>query len=236
MNRCIRLFVFTGVFLLVLGLPGFSQDRTAQVQSMTGKVEMQLSATSPWTEVSPGTTIPLGATISTGFRSTAVLQVGPAVLEVQALTRMRLDELVQREGLLQTELFLPVGRIKADVQSEQGLQQEFRLRSPVATAAVRGTSFEFDGQNLTVITGQVFVTNNQGQGTSVSQGESTSVPEDDAPPTPQEQAEQAVQVAVSTGIDSVENVLSEILTVVRSGSLAIEVILDDNILPVLGNQ
>ncbi|NCN06000.1 MAG: hypothetical protein GW949_10265 [Spirochaetales bacterium] len=193
MNR----FRFVVCILLLIPFGVFAQQ-TALVQATSGRVEIQSRAGGAWTAVSVGDALPIGATISVGLRSSASVQIGSATVQVQSLTRMRLDELAQRDGVVNTELYLPVGRVRAEVQSQQGLQQEFRLRSPVSTAAVRGTSFDFDGQNLEVLTGVVAVANNDGQSTDVAQGESTTVTENEPPPTPQQQLEQQVVVQTST--------------------------------------
>lgn len=185
------------VLLLVLSL-GLVTAQSATIQSVTGRVEVQTRGSSTWAAASAGTQLPVGATISTGLRSSAVVQIGGATVQVQALTRMTLDELIQQQGSTRTELSLPVGRVRAEIQSQDGLQQEFRLRSPVATAAVRGTSFDFDGQNLEVLTGAVQVSNNQGQSTEVVQGESSTVTENAPPPSPQQVLEQQTRVVSST--------------------------------------
>ncbi len=148
---------------------GAAAETSAVVKSFTGKVEIRNTGAA-WTAVSEGMEIPAGATISTGFRSQAVLEIGTAVLEVKPLTRMRLDELIEKEGTVKTDLYLRVGRVSATVRKTSGLQNDFRLRSPVSTAAVRGTSFSFDGSNLEVVEGLVALINTYGQRSGVPAG------------------------------------------------------------------
>ena len=188
--------------LMVLGMiilttsPLFAQH-TAFLSDTSGKVEVRLEGRA-WQTAEPGIELPLGASISTGFRSSAVLEVGTAVLEVSQLTRMRLDELIEREGLLETELFLQVGRVRAEVRAQEGLQQEFRLKSPVTTAAVRGTSFEFDGETVRVFSGLVGLSNQFNQSSDVGGGEETSSDGDDPPPSGGDALEQTFTVQTST--------------------------------------
>jgi hypothetical protein len=189
-------FITAILVLLTAALPLFAQN-SASVERVRGKVEMQLPGR-PWQAVAAGDQLPLGATISTGFRSEALLQIGSATLEVKALTRMRLDELVEREGLVETELFLRVGRVRAEVRPREGLQQEFRLKSPVSTAAVRGTSFDFDGVNLQVLTGLVNLANNYGQSGQVGAGEGSSTDGFTPPPEGQDALNQFFNVVTST--------------------------------------
>ena len=184
--------------ILTAGLAA-QQQPEARVVSSSGRVEMRESAAGAWSAVEKGMRLPLGATISTGFGSTAELEIGPATLEVRQLSRLTLEELIEREGLVESDLFLQVGRVRANVRTTEGRQSEFRMRSPVATAAVRGTSFEFDGVNLQVQTGSVRLANQFGESVSVGGGEGSSSTgeEPPAPPAAQREAAATVQVFVS---------------------------------------
>jgi len=176
-----------------------AQQPQARVVSFNGRVEVRDSAAAAWRAVESGMQLPLGATISTGFGAEAQLEIGPATLDVRPLSRLTLEELVEREGLVQSDIFLQVGRVRAEVRSTAGRQSEFRMRSPVATAAVRGTSFEFDGVNLAVETGSVSLANKTGETVTVGGGESSSS-DGDAPPAPPSEAREAattVQIYVS---------------------------------------
>ncbi len=153
--------------LMFTALPLCANDGV--FRSVKGKVEYQLPGES-WKTAAVGTAVPTGAQISTGFRSEATLEIDTAILEIKPLTRMRIDELVEREGLVSTGLYLKVGRVRADVKKLEGLQNEFRLESTVSTAAVRGTSFEYDGVNVRVFTGSVWLANRFNIGTLVSAG------------------------------------------------------------------
>jgi hypothetical protein len=163
----IQIAAFLLLFLIAAGpLFGIS----AVVQSTAGKVELK-SPGGGWQTARQGMNIDGGTTISTGFNSKALINIGESVLEVKALTRMELEELVEREGVLDTKLHLKVGKVKADVRSTEGLRNNFRLRSPISTAAVRGTVFEYDGYSLWVEEGTVVLGNNIGQGRPIFQGE-----------------------------------------------------------------
>ncbi len=163
-----RIGVLLVVLLLTAALGGAQAQ--ARVRSFTGKVEI-LSAQQAWVPVQAGMSLSMGTTISTGFNSTAVLELGSSVLMVKPLTRLRLNELVARQGTVKTDLFLQVGKISAEVKSAEGLTQDFRVKSPVSTAAVRGTGFDFDGYDLYVYEGKVTYTNLTGQSRSYAPGE-----------------------------------------------------------------
>ena len=155
--------------LLLIAAPVFAQNE-AVVKEASGKVEI-LAPPRSWTAVQVGMAVPIGATISTGFNSRAVLDLGNAVLTVSPLTRMRIEELIEQEGTVRTDLYLRVGKVRAEVKTAAGLEQDFKLRSPVSTAAVRGTDLGYDGYNVEVYDGNVVYFNLLGQSRSYGAGE-----------------------------------------------------------------
>ncbi|MCK4516803.1 MAG: FecR domain-containing protein [Spirochaetaceae bacterium] len=161
------------LFLLaVLASPLFAQD--AVIREVSGKVEFRLGS-GAWRAVTVGRQLALNATISTGFGASAVIRIGEgangSVLEVGQLTRLTLEELVQREGTLSTSVFVPVGRVRATVSTAQGRSADFRVRGPLSTAAVRGTGFETNGWQLSVTEGIVEFVNALGEGREISPGQ-----------------------------------------------------------------
>ena len=165
--------------LLVLGSGiGAQVPVVAQVTKITGKAQVQKGA--DWIPLSVGQTLTPGDTISTGFRSELLLQIGPSVVTVKPLSRLTLQTLIQTGTELQTDLYLRVGKIDAQVnKSEVVTSQKFNAGSPVATASVRGTSFSFDTINLEVTRGLVNFTDFHGNTVSVPLGEAAraSLPE-----------------------------------------------------------
>lgn len=140
------------------------------IQETTGTVEVKESSTGDWVPARPGQSISRSAELSTGFRSTAVLAVGNSVVTVQALTRLTVDEILASSGDERVNINLRVGRVRADVKPPAGGRTEFTVRSPTATASVRGTVFEFDGIRLAVDEGRVHVSGGDQSGTYVGVG------------------------------------------------------------------
>lgn len=186
---------FIAAVLVLAAVSAFGQEN-AVVRQVTGKVEMQ-AASGAWRPVKEGDRIPLGAVISTSFRSEAVLDIGTASVVVKQLTRIRLDELARRDDVLETKLHLRVGRVRAEIKSEEGLRNDFQLRSPVSTAAVRGTEFDFDGVNLKVLAGFMALANAYNQTTQVAAGEITSTDGFTVPPAGVEALEKLFNVSIS---------------------------------------
>jgi hypothetical protein len=68
---------------------------------------------------------------------------------------MTLAELTRVSGKDEVLVDLRVGRIRAVVNPPRNGRVDFTVRSPVATASVRGTVFDFDTVNLNVYQGEV---------------------------------------------------------------------------------
>jgi hypothetical protein len=176
---------------------GLFAEISAVLDEVSGKVEIKAPGES-WQKAEPGMIISKGYLISTGFKAEAVLKIGPSKLIVKQLTRMELEELVEKEGTISTGLNLRVGKIKAEVRTTAGLRQNFRLTSPVSTAAVRGTSFEYDGVNLKVFEGTVAFTNRRGQTRSINMGEASKITGFSLPGTAEDAADALAAVIPST--------------------------------------
>ncbi|MDC7241703.1 MAG: FecR family protein [Spirochaetales bacterium] len=127
------------------------------ITDIKGKVELMLPGSGSWSAAGEGDTVPAGTRISTGFNSTAVLVVnGDTRVNLKALTRIKMEEAIaQSDGSQNTSLFLSSGRLQADVKKKEGSFHDFRVSSPVATAAVRGTRLDMSPSRLTVLEGIV---------------------------------------------------------------------------------
>ncbi len=161
------------VIALVFTITAVSFAVEARVRSVTGVVSVINSEGSaePATE---GMLLEAGSVISTGFGSRASIEMGGSTLIVNPVSRLTIEELTQVNGTVSTQLFLHLGRVRAEVHSADGLKNDFRLRSAASTASVRGTEFEYDGTNLYVDEGDVALTNLIGQAHSVREGQRSS--------------------------------------------------------------
>lgn len=185
------------LLLLVLISTGSFAQITAVISEVSGKVEIK-APDSAWQKAESGMAISEGYIISTGFRAEAVLNIGPSKLIVKQLTRMGLEELIEKEGTISTGLNLRVGKIRVEIKTTEGLRQNLRLTSPVSTAAVRGCVGEYDGVNLKVFEGDFTLTNRRGQTRLVKAGESSKVIGFSMPRTAEEAADALATVIPST--------------------------------------
>ncbi|MBE6350035.1 MAG: hypothetical protein E7062_04720 [Spirochaetaceae bacterium] len=124
------------VFLILLLSPLFSLD--VLVVSTIGKAEVQREGF--WFPLKQGERLHKGQMISTGFKSEVVLKIGESNVTVRALSRLSIENLQEQDGNHNSQVFLDVGGIKADVKAAKDRRVGFTVRSPVATASVRGTS------------------------------------------------------------------------------------------------
>jgi len=140
------------VLLFTLAGEIFAQAVFVEVQ---GTVEMRHAGASGWTAAAAGMTIAPDTAISTGFQSRAIIQTGSSRILLRPVTRLTLEEIIAREGIEEIRLTMRAGRIRADVSPPQSGKTDFTVRSPIAVASVRGTSFDFDTVNLSVDNGLV---------------------------------------------------------------------------------
>lgn len=165
-----RILIIT-TLVLAISAASFAVD--ARIESVTGSVQI-LNGDGVWEQGAAGMVVQSGYTIATGFNSTASVSMGDSTLIVSPVSRLTIDELTRVNGTISTDLFLHLGRVRAEVHSAEGLKNDFRLRSTASTASVRGTEFEYDGKNLYVDEGDVALTNLIGQAHSVREGQQSS--------------------------------------------------------------
>ena len=187
--------IIVALILLFAGVGVWAQ---AEFTEVNGKVEIRPVAGGAWQPAEVGMRINRNTMISTGFNASAALQVSDSTVRVEQLTRMAFEEIVEQSDSVQTRLNLNVGRVRAQVRSTDGRSQDFRVRSPLSTAAVRGTDFSFDGARLEVAEGQVAFVNAYGQERLVSGGQQSQTSGEPGTPTsPGEEAEEASGTSIN---------------------------------------
>lgn len=111
----------------------------ATVLSVQGTAEVQDG--SIWEEIVQGDELEEGSVISTGFKSSLVLKIKESTVTVGQLARVTIEELSESQASDNVCVYIDSGNIDASVGKESGKKVGFKIRSPVATASVRGTSF-----------------------------------------------------------------------------------------------
>jgi hypothetical protein len=156
--------------MIVGGTFLFAQEGTAYIREISGTVEVKNAGAAEWRAARSGEEVGKDTVISTGFKSTAVISLGNSTLMVRPLTRLSVEEIATNQGEESVNLYLRTGRVRAEVNPPPGSKTEFTIRSPSATASVRGTSFEFNGEHLIVNEGRVHITGGDGSGVYVGAG------------------------------------------------------------------
>jgi hypothetical protein len=166
-----------GFFLFSSGL--YAQDihvqdtaarEAAFFRETSGTVEIKAPGSTVWASAAAGDRVENNTLISTGFKSIAVLVLGNSIIIIQPVTRLSLEEIVRDQNGERVNLYLQTGRVRAEVKPPVSGKTDFTVRSPVATASVRGTSFDFDTENLRVDEGRVQYSHDNGRSTSIPAG------------------------------------------------------------------
>ena len=160
-------------FLMLTGLSVFAQNGV--IRELSGTVELKASGSSSYVPAKAGDRINQDTVISTGFKSSALVEVGSAFLTVRPLTRLTLTEIRSSAGTETLNINLQAGRLRVDVTPPAGTRANMAVTSPIATASVRGTSFEFDTRNIHVGHGQVSFVGSRGNSMQVPAGSSSQV-------------------------------------------------------------
>ena len=159
-------------FLILAGISIYAQE-SGVIKDLNGTVELKASSSSSFVSAKTGDLVMEDTVISTGFKSSAFIEVGSALLTVRPLTRLTLAEIRSSAGHETINMNLQAGRVRVDVNPPAGTRASVSVSSPSATASVRGTSFEFDTRNLIVHQGTVSFRGIAGQRISINSGSST---------------------------------------------------------------
>ena len=146
--------------VLLIGVCAFAQNGV--VRELSGTVELKARGAQDYTAARQGDTVAQDTIVSTGFKSTALIEVGSTLITVRPLTRLSLTEISAAAGAETLNVNLQAGRVRVDVNPPAGTRASTAVSSPIATASVRGTSFEFDTRNIHVSHGTVSFAGNRG--------------------------------------------------------------------------
>jgi hypothetical protein len=161
------------VLVITAGIAG-AQSPRAVIRELRGTVETKAPGASAWRTAAVGQELEPETLVSTGFKSEAILDLRGSTLQVRPLTRLSLGELEAAADADRIGIQLRSGRIRADVKPPAGGKVEFTVRSPIATASVRGTVFDFDTVNLSVEEGTVSFAGADNTAVYVAAGQSSS--------------------------------------------------------------
>jgi hypothetical protein len=160
--------------LMLAAAIGWAQSPRAIIRELQGTVEIKPSGSQAWLTAVEGQELEQETLVSTGFKSTALLDLGGSTLRVRPLTQLSLGEIQAAADTDRININLRTGRVRANVRAPAGSNVEFTVRSPIATASVRGTVFDFDTINLRVDEGTVSFSGTDNTAVHVAAGQSSS--------------------------------------------------------------
>jgi hypothetical protein len=165
------ILIITALLLIALG--NGSLFAQATLKEIAGKVEVKAPGAA-WAAAWAGMWIGPGSMIATGFNSKATIDLDNSTLYVKQLTRLTIEEIARRQGVVYTNLKINTGSLEAEIKDvrDQGFSHDFKVRSPVSTAAVRGCIIKYNGNVLLVKEGKATLFNILGQPTTVFMGDS----------------------------------------------------------------
>ena len=130
------------------------------IKELAGTVELKQAGAAAFVPAKTGDRVAKDTIVSTGFKSSALIEVGSSLIAVRPLTRLTLAEISTSAGSETINVNLQTGRVRVDVNPPAGTKASMEVRGPNATASVRGTSFSFDTYTITVHHGKVaFISN-----------------------------------------------------------------------------
>jgi len=141
------------LFLVFLAVNSYSQ--TGIIREFTGSVELKPAGSSGFIPAKTGNEVAQNTIVSTGFGSTAIIEVESTLITLYPLTRLSFAETNNSQNNGNLNINLQAGRIRVDVKPPAGTRANTTVQSSNAAASVRGTIFEMDTHNLDVIEGTV---------------------------------------------------------------------------------
>ena len=133
--------LFKSIFLFALmfcvSLPVFSKN--AIVTYSKGKVEIDRG--NGWVTLNVGDEVSESDILSTGFKSEVRLNYNGSLISLAALTRITFTELKTVEKKDYVDLNVSMGAVRSKVSRVDRDPPDYRARTSVAVASVRGTDF-----------------------------------------------------------------------------------------------
>lgn len=138
MKKAVKTVAF--ICLTLFGsICAFSAPFEATVVSAKGKTEVQRAGV--WTALTTGNSVSRGDIIQTGFKSELILKIKNSTVTVSPMSRITVEQLAEKKDKDETKLFLDTGSVRSNIKKTEDRRVGFTVRSPVATASVRGTEF-----------------------------------------------------------------------------------------------
>lgn len=158
-----------GALLAGAALAQSNEPLTCTVRKFTGELAARVGQ-GEWADVQPGQNLVATMELCTGPASEATLAFSDgSVLVLKELSQLRVGELLSQRNRIRIELYLRLGELKAQVKPQQALSTDFSVRTPNATASVKGTEIQRisyhppEGTRTELVSGSLLVQTERGQ-------------------------------------------------------------------------
>ncbi|GEM_PF-1588433 len=126
----------------------FAATVTGKVRSVIGDVKSMGEKKKEWKPVKQGAKVYYGDLYRTGVESEAILGLPDgSMITIAELSEIGMSELFEADGSFKTAIDVNTGRLAFSTQ-KQGKNSEFKFKTGVATATIRGTEGSLDGGNV----------------------------------------------------------------------------------------
>jgi len=168
MKKAVLMFLSLGICLgAIAQSPG-----SGTIKELSGMVELKNAGDVSFVPAKLGDSLGEDTVVSTGFKSSALIESGSVLIVVRPLTRLTLTEIRSSAGTETLNINLQAGRVRVDVNPPAGNKASMTVTSPSATASVRGTSFEIGTNGIYVYEGRVAYQGTHGNLYNVDAGSS----------------------------------------------------------------
>lgn len=138
MKKIFNKFVLIGALFCILSAYAFADNAT--VTAVKGKVEVS-HGDDNWVALKVGDTVGESDIVSTGFQSEAKIKYNGSIMLMGALTRVTLSQLSSTATKDNVDVFLNTGAVRSKVTHTADKKIDYKVRSQVAVASVRGTEY-----------------------------------------------------------------------------------------------
>jgi hypothetical protein len=113
--------------------------QTVRVVELTPDVQVRAEK-GEWQDATVGMELTAGHEVSSTPDGRATLRFeNNSTVVIQSTTQIKIASFFRQGGVVKTEILLKLGEIAAQVSREKTVRSDFQIRSPTATASVRGT-------------------------------------------------------------------------------------------------
>jgi len=126
-----------------------SSAKPISVVELSGEVEYREGASGPFKPLTKDVTLRQGMFISTGFESSATVNINGQLLHIPQMVQLRFDEFTQGENLTRTQLYLYAGTVQVQVRHTAAIRGDFSVATPTAISSIRNSEMVVTYDNST---------------------------------------------------------------------------------------